>query len=113
MRRADGTGSRLSMFLRTDDMGGGGWIRWGLLSHAFVVAGAIGLAGSFLRRDYDEIWLGIAIWLGSIASTAGFWWLAVRTWRRLPEPTMPAEPDRRAVVYDPNGAGDESVRRLA
>ncbi len=80
--RADET-SRFRRFLHSDGTRGGGWLRWALVAHAMLVAGAIAAATSDTPVDVlTSTGVLVVGFLGSVS----FWIVTRRTWKRTADP---------------------------
>jgi len=79
---ADGWTRTAAAVLRTDGIGGRGWITWLLLSHGFVVGGARGLVE--LDSTVNRLVMA-GVLTGSLVASAWFWRNFRRAWRRIEE----------------------------
>ena len=83
--------SQAGRAIRSDDMSGGGWLRWFLMSH--LMAGAGGLR-AVLERDARALAIALLVMILGIALSVGFWVAVVHAWRK-ESPRLAGDADDR------------------
>lgn len=65
--------------LYSDDMGGGGWLRWLALSHGFVVAG---VARMLIEDGGRGFLIAALVTVAAVLASVAFWVVFVRLFRK-------------------------------